>query len=1231
MSTFKFAFNSHGRDKAWNYELLAARYQDRSGTLADVIQHISQGHALCAGLLGGKRRSKANVTGSQWILLDIDNSNTLKDEGGKPVVGDDGKAIKVYRHDLTLDEALAHPFVQQHCSLIYTTASHRPEWQKFRMVFVLPECLVGSEAVEAAVRLLMDKFPHDPACKDASRVFYGNTQAEFPLFNPRAYLPVEWIAQAEQAKLERQQQLQEQAARRQRVNHAKRSSSFDSQITPAAMLDAIGPNLLDWYTWRDCLLAAHHENISEAEIRGWSARSVKHCDRGFDAVYTNIKGSASGLTAGTLWHLATEQGWQTPQLQNRDWEGPDPAAYQAHEQWEQETSRVEEVEAEHSTWERLKGWAARLKGGVGFGTTQRVPRPRTAKAGKKIRYVPGRLLPRQEFGTTPKILYKAEQLPQLLLEARAKGWQDVLDSGAPGSGKSHNYAQLPLQVLLEHVDRGEEETKQLNRVWLLAQTHRNPTVAPAERLYADLPVRHHGLVKDNQRKTPMGKDFQRWPKQGEKPDIRGNCHLTGLFHKAAAKGIRSASATAELNPICGMCSHKDYCGRPESIGGSGYGFRAERGGVFKHQKRVRASIDSLPNPADYPAYASDTAVLDEAMQQLQPVRAINVELRDFDSGWADLDGKLPEAYDLLTPLRRALRPLVAGEGKGYHGVDDAGLREQLPAVPEGFNELLETIRAALDVQIGSMAQQPDHAPTSDTTEAVTALRDKITRRGNRLERLQARLEQLYQRRGDLEQEQGSLLEGREKGRFKGFSWTAGQAKKLIEKIAALTAAIAGLKVELEDLQNQLERLLRERQTVQNFNSKQRRDSKQNLETALDNLPMQWLVPFLEVWSKEVPGALRVSPFGGLSVTVMESRQNDILNSLKLRIYLDATCTPETLSLYRQIPAGDILNIEMDFPKPENLDFIWVQGLGLAGKQRSESCDQRIAALLGALRGRHSDLISFDWLKKKAASGADGHWFSDFTRGTNEFSNRSAIAAVGLPMPNYGAFYDLHLTLTRDSEIEHLSFQEFYRQLIDSEVVQAVGRLRANRRPEQKLTFYLLGDSEKSRSGDWQPPPEINAKVVQAREITPEAATLGEKAWVAVTEVIKRWWSDNGELPSQTDVERETGFGQGYISKLAAQFVGGWKQLKKIFQSLYSLPYRDWNIFEHPTEQETWGAQVYLPEVVTNRSEVVAGEINGVIESVGWGGWRRIVAQTTFKLRTELAWALLRDGWTGVTP
>lgn len=56
-------------------------------------------------------------------MLDIDNTETRKDEDGNVIKDENGKAVAFYKHELTLEEAIAHPFLQRFASFIYTSPS----------------------------------------------------------------------------------------------------------------------------------------------------------------------------------------------------------------------------------------------------------------------------------------------------------------------------------------------------------------------------------------------------------------------------------------------------------------------------------------------------------------------------------------------------------------------------------------------------------------------------------------------------------------------------------------------------------------------------------------------------------------------------------------------------------------------------------------------------------------------------------------------------------------------------------------------------------------------------------------------------------------------------------------------------------------------------------------------------------------------------------------------------
>lgn len=1078
---------------------------------------------------------KINFVGSQWILCEIDNAALKRDEQGNIVKDKDGKAVKVYQHQMNLEEAIVHPFVQQYCSLIYTTPSHTSDWHRFRFMFQLPELIAEVETYETIVQFLLEHLPHDPACKDGVRVFYGNTKAEFPLVNPAACLPRVWVSQvigqAEKKRQERAEQERILALKQQQFRQLVQDEGWDTDQLIRQALSYIPPRTPGSGNYNECrqvlMALVNHYGIVEAEAiaQSWSP-SIKGTTWNIAQKIRSFR--RKGITIGTLFHIAARYGFKFPKRQsNFNPQEPNQEAYQAFVAEEEERSRLEQIQADHQQYDRLKHCLKQFQQRLERKGFSKAPEQKAKILAETIEYVPGKLPQLGDYNNPPKIIYKRAQLSQLLWEARIKGWHDILDTTPAGGGKSHSYASLsPIELGIQQVEDGDGD-RTPHRVWLLSRNHRNPTTEPAERNYEDLPVRNAGFIKETTRKTPLGANFLRWAKPGETVETEGNCHLTDLIHKATDKGLSTANQTAAINPFCAICRHKDYC---KDSSGNGFGFRFERSQVFQFATQVRASIDSLPDPSSYSAYRGDVAILDEAFTQLQPVQTITARLSDFDMQWAELEANLPTAHTLLQPLRQALRPFVAGEVKQHHGYDDDQLRTLLPEAPTKFNQVLEKIWQTMNVNFSDLTKEPDQIQTKNETVEISRLKSKTQRQSQKLEKLRIEFAQLQEIEAELKQDQIDL--------FSEYQWSGVEQQAKLNRLAELPKIIEALQTELEADQTRLNQSLQHRELYRNFNRSQFRNAQDHLNTMLDRLPVQWLLPFLAVWSGSIAGAIRVGTFGGLSVTTYSERHNAILNCIKTRIYLDATASPEILSLYRQIPTNRILWIAQKQPRLDNLSITWIQGLGLAGKDRSQSCDKRINAVLEVLREQHPDIAVFDWRSKKQDTNADGHWFSDFTRGTNEFSNRSAIVAIGLPMPNAGVLYDFWKTLTNHSNLEYLSFDDFYQHQIDAELIQVIGRLRANRRRDVSLSFFLIGDTAQSRNLNYHLPDSLSYTIQQAREITPEAATSTELAWIVVTEVIQRWWSATGTLPTQKQVEIETGIRQDHISKLARRFSGG---------------------------------------------------------------------------------------------
>ncbi|MBD2598270.1 PriCT-2 domain-containing protein, partial [Nostoc spongiaeforme FACHB-130] len=686
----KFAYNSTGSNKDWDFKKLAANFRDAEGTLEDVQQHIKAGHAICAGLLGNKWRSKANVIGSQWLLLDIDNSSIARDEDGKPIKDDFGNSIKVYDPELTIEQALVHPFIQKHCALMYTTASHKPDWHKFRLIFPLPQYVEGADTVEACTRFLMQQLPHDPACKDASRVFYGNTEAEFLIVNPEATLPTEWVTEAiaiaQKEREEYQQRIKEIESRRQQFREISDVEGWDIEQLIQQALSFIPPRSPGSGNYDECrqvlMALVNHYGPTDAEIiaERWSP-SIRGTTWNIRAKIRSFR--RGGISIGTLFHIAKQYGFKFPQRQYEPYQRDQGLI--SREQWELGQVREDLTSFKNLLKQAIAPFVTAAAKGF---STPPAPKPEpeiTAPVRQVIVYKRGNIPHRSKVTGDISITCSPDEHIAAWVEAISKGWTQILDNSHPGLGKSHNAGQLTAALF------------GIEKLIYQDANHRNPSTLPIEANFVDLPVRHNGLKIDPTRTTPMGESFQLRPKLGEIPDTIGNCHRSYLFEGFRDKNFVSLDfEESSISPICNGCPLQNQC---RFATGKGFGFRYLKRTVIQNFSQIRAHPDSTPvtltNAAGQPFTLG--RIWEEAGTLIQPVREIQVKLKDFDTTVGQLaTGLPPEQWSKLQPVFQILRKLLAQDIKpdSRYGFDDAALRTFLPEFPhdldvEGIRQIVE--------------------------------------------------------------------------------------------------------------------------------------------------------------------------------------------------------------------------------------------------------------------------------------------------------------------------------------------------------------------------------------------------------------------------------------------------------------------------------------------------------------------------------------------------------------
>ncbi|MGK7957196.1 MAG: PriCT-2 domain-containing protein, partial [Crocosphaera sp.] len=421
--TFQLSVNRHHHDKTvGNPKHYRDGFKTKELTIKALAEAVKRGHAWSCATYDRSMRSKGNYQQGQLIGLDIDNG-------------------------LTLDDALNHPFVKQYGQLIYTSASHQkpkgdtPPCDRFRIVFSASQPIKDIDSYEQLVKAVMGHFHEaDEACKDASRYWAGNSQAEIFILDGDP-LPASLIEEASsQAKIEweaREKRRQETLAR---VNE---QNPDEVKSLAIEALNFIPPRQPGTGTYQESLrvlmalttIFGQTEAIAIAEawsppMKGWNpARKIQ----GF---------RVGKVTAGTLFWIAQQHGFKFPERQrhsdDRSPIEPDHHAYQSYVQWEKEQETLEEIITNERKINRFRNF---------LGKKLKKLNPRKSKKYAKI----------NPFNQGES--YKGSRI-KAWLKALKKGF-NVLANDFMGSGKTYDVLKI---------------INPEGRVIYLSKNHRNPSI-----------------------------------------------------------------------------------------------------------------------------------------------------------------------------------------------------------------------------------------------------------------------------------------------------------------------------------------------------------------------------------------------------------------------------------------------------------------------------------------------------------------------------------------------------------------------------------------------------------------------------------------------------------------------------------------------------------------------------------------------------------------------------------
>ncbi len=146
VATSRATINKPAYDDKATMEALASGWINQELSITDLADHINQGYPFTVHHDG--RRKGENFIQTNTVPVDVD----------------DGK----------LADTLALPFVQEYAAIAYTTASHTPEHNRFRIIFRTARMITTSDEMRAAYTGIIRMFGGDGSCKDACRMWYGS-------------------------------------------------------------------------------------------------------------------------------------------------------------------------------------------------------------------------------------------------------------------------------------------------------------------------------------------------------------------------------------------------------------------------------------------------------------------------------------------------------------------------------------------------------------------------------------------------------------------------------------------------------------------------------------------------------------------------------------------------------------------------------------------------------------------------------------------------------------------------------------------------------------------------------------------------------------------------------------------------------------------------------------------------------------------------------------------------
>lgn len=319
---------------------------------------------------------------------------------------------------------------------------------------------------------------------------------------------------------------------------------------------------------------------------------------------------------------------------------------------------------------------------------------------------------------------------------------------------------------------------------------------------------------------------------------------------------------------------------------------------------------------------------------------------------------------------------------------------------------------------------------------------------------------------------------------------------------------------------------------------------------------------------------------------------DLLNAHKTIIMQDATSTKKQLAMTLGIKESEIIEVKSEVEDYSNIVFkrIPINMNYRDTKDQHKQLKEIVKAIQFKNLDRTIGTIDFKkFIDRKQSIATMGQTkilkhLSD-ARGSNVFQAVDCVVSIGDPRRNKGEVQgDLSILFGKPCHIDSAEFNEAYNDIQCQDIIQEIGRLRANRRRDEQLSFYMISNRA------IRLPHGIHFEIENANDYGVNMNQRGLDMTNHVQAALDRLarTGDNLAELTQRKLSEATGCSERTIQRIAKKLLGGWKKLKEYFVSAFVYVIdevqTDSNLYNIDTDEKIItliGCIKVLPKVLGN--------------------------------------------------